>query len=326
MSRPRRLVPLTLLVLTLALLVSCASGSAGTAQISPAAGRPAVATPAATPPPFPFTLHGTDGSSVKLSKAPERIISLSAGSTETLFAIGAGKQVIAADRFSDFPEAVKSLPKVEYTRPSVESLAAHRPDLILGAGRHKDIVAAVQDAGLPVVLLEEPATVAGVIERVRLLGQATGHQAEAEQLATAMDRRIKAVTDRLAAAGTGPRVFHEVAFSTGIFSATSKSFVGDIYSLLHARNIADSATGAYPQLSQEVVVQADPEVIVLADGREGVTPEQVRARPGWNGISAVRSGRIHLLTDVQADMISRPGPRVADAIEQFAALLYPTLR
>lgn len=288
-----------------------AAGPTATAQaVSPAAA-------------FPFTLSGSEGTSVRLAKAPERIVSLSPGTTETLFAIGAGSAVVAVDRFSDYPEATKTLPKVEYTRPNVESLAALKPDLIIGSGRQKDMVAAMQNAGLPFVLLDEPGTVAGVLERIRLLGRATGHGEAADQLARQLEARIRALSEKLADVAQGPRVFHEISGTAGIYTATSRSFVGDLYTLLKARNIADAAVGPYPQLSQEVIIQADPEVIVLADGREGVTVEQVRGRPGWSGISAVNNQRVYLLSDVQADLVSRPGPRVVDGLELLAKLLYP---
>jgi iron complex transport system substrate-binding protein len=288
-----------------------AAGPTATAQaVSPAAA-------------FPFTLSGSEGTSVRLAKAPERIVSLSPGTTETLFAIGAGSAVVAVDRFSDYPEATKTLPKVEYTRPNVESLAALKPDLIIGSGRQKDMVAAMQNAGLPFVLLDEPGTVAGVLERIRLLGRATGHGEAADQLARQLEARIRALSEKLADVAQGPRVFHEISGTAGIYTATSRSFVGDLYTLLKARNIADAAVGPYPQLSQEVIIQADPEVIVLADGREGVTVEQVRGRPGWSGISAVKNQRVYLLSDVQADLVSRPGPRVVDGLELLAKVLYP---
>jgi iron complex transport system substrate-binding protein len=323
-------VALAALLGALVLLRACASGdgakqsgSQATVQagVSPTTvARAATATEAAVAT-FPFTLTGTDGVGVKLKQPPARIVSLSPGSTETLFAIGAGSLVVAADRFSDFPEATKSLPKVEFSRPSIESLVAHRPDLVIATGRQRDTVAAMREADLAVVLFEEPLTVAAVIDKVLLFGWFTGRTAEATRLAREMKARVDAVTARLDSLAQGPRIFHEL--SNQLSSAAPSSFVGDLYTLLKARNIAEGATTAFPQLSQESIVQRDPEVIILADGREGVTPEQVQRRPGWSGIAAVRSGRVILLTDLQADIFSRPGPRVVDALESLAQILYP---
>lgn len=324
-------VPIALLLLAVALLAGCSAGgpkeqsrSLPASQVATAAAAASAASVAPTTPAaaaFPYTLTGTGGTSVKLAGPAQRIVSLSPGTTETLFAIGAGQSVVAADRFSDFPEAAKALPKVEYTRPSIEALAGFRPDLIITAGRQKDTVAAIQAAGLPVVMLDESTSVQGVIDRVRLMGRITGRSADADRLAAGMEQRIRAVTGKLAGVDRGPRVYHELSME--LYTAAPSGFVGDLYTLLKARNIAEGAAGSFPQLSQEVIVQRDPEVIVLTDGREGVTVEQVRSRPGWSAISAVRSGRVHLLSDVQADTVSRPGPRVVEGLETLAKLLYP---
>ncbi len=322
----RRLRPAALIVLAavLALLITgCSSsrGERGSAATAARTATPAAGAPSATAQAFPFTLTGTDGRSLKLTHPPQRIVSLSPGTTETLFAIGAGDTLVAVDRFSDFPEQAKALPKVEYTNPSVEALAGFRPDLIIASVRQKDAIPAIEAAGLPVTLLEEPGSIQGVIDRVRLLGRVTSHSDGAEKVAADMERRITAVKDRLAGVTQGPRVFHEL--SADLFTAAPNSFVGDLYALLKAQNIAAGATTPFPQLSQEAVVGRDPEVIVLADAREGVTPDQVRARPGWSGISAVRNGRVYPLTSEQADIVSRPGPRVVDGLELLAKLLYP---
>jgi iron complex transport system substrate-binding protein len=324
-------VLLALRGIAVALLTACSSGNnhatntagspaAGPSTSAVAATAPAVAASAAVT--FPQSITGSDGTSLTLSRAPERIISLSPGATEVLFAIGAGKAVVADDRFSDYPDAAKALPKVEYSRPSAESLVAFKPDLVITAGRQRDTVAALRAADLPVVLFDEPTSVQGVLAQIRTFGRFTGHAAEAEPLAAAMEGRIRAVTGKLSGVTQGPRIYHEI--SSQFFSATPASFVGDLYTLLKAQNIAEGSS-PYPQLSAEVIVQRDPEVVVLADGREGMTVDQARARAGWSAISAVRNNRIILLTDTQADITSRPGPRLVDGLEQLAKMLYPDI-
>lgn len=307
---------------TAILLIACSSSSPlSSSQPSPGATVPPSAQAAAGAPAFPYTTTGTDSKTLRLTKTPQRIVSLSPGTTETLFAIGAGDQIVAVDRFADYPEAAKARPKVDYSRPSIESLTAQQPDVIIASGRQRDTVPAMREAGLPVVMFDEAATLNDVLARIREIGRIAGRSTEAETLATDLDNRIRAIIGRLNGNQAGPRVYHEV--SSQLHSATPSSFIGDFYTLLGARNIAQGATGAYPQLSQEVIIQRDPEVIVLADGREGVTVDQVRSRTGWNSISAVTTGRVYLLPDEQADMLSRPGPRVADGLEFLAKLLYP---
>ena len=326
MRRNQSTHPLSPIVLVLGCLLitaGCSTGGdteSGQATVTPAVLSSAAAATAAPSSAFPFTLAGGDGTSVRLTKPAERIVSLSAGVTETLFAIGAGGSVVAADRFSDYTESAKFLPKVEYTKPSIEALAGFRPDLIITSARQKDSIPAIQAAGLPVVLLEEPVSVQGVLERVRLFGRVTGRSAEAGQMASGMEARVRAVTERVAGVERGPRVYHEL--SPQLHTATPSSFVGDLYTLLKARNIAEGGTGPFPQLSQEVIVQRDPEVIVLAQA-QSTSVDQVRSRPGWSAVTAIRTGRIYQLTQEQVDWVSRPGPRVVDGLELLLKLLYP---
>jgi iron complex transport system substrate-binding protein len=133
-----------------------------------------------------------------------------------------------------------------------------------------------------------------------------------------MQGRIDDIQERLAAVGQGPRLFHEV--DNQLYTVAPNSFVGSLYTILKAQNIAAGAAEAFPQLSQEAIIEADPEVIILADVAAGESAETVKARPGWGSISAVSNNRIYV---VDPDIMSRPGPRLVDALETLAKLLYP---
>ena len=135
-----------------------------------------------------------------------------------------------------------------------------------------------------------------------------------------MRERIDDVTANLEGAGTGPRIFHEL--DPMLFTVGPGSFIDDIYSILGAENIATDTGQAFPQLSNETVIGSDPEVIILADEAAGETPGSVSDRDGWIKISAVVNGRIHM---VDPELMSRPGPRIVEAIERLATLLYPEL-
>jgi len=268
---------------------------------------------------YPLAVPSTDGRTVTLTKAPERIVSLSPGSTEILFAIGAGGAVVGTDRFSDFPEQVKALPRIDYSNPNVEAVAALRPDLVIAATRQRTLVPTFEQAGFRILLLEEPSTVTGVIERVRLIGGIVDRVGPAEEMAGRMQARVAAVTDKVKGLSAGPRVYHEI--DPKRFSAAPSSFVGDLYTLLKARNVAPAGASAFPQMSDEAIIQADPEVIVLGDGQfPGGTPDDVKRRPGWTVITAVKNDRVYAVED---SLVSRPGPRIVEGLEQVAKLLYP---
>jgi iron complex transport system substrate-binding protein len=306
------------LALTLALLLALAAacGDEGDGGTAARTSTPTVTAAASVQ--YPLTLTDGKGRSVTLPAAPQRIASLSPAVTEILFAIGAGGQVAAVEKFSDFPPEAKTRQQLDAFQPSVEAIAGAQPDLVLVFFDPGNLVDGLARAGLTVLFLETPTSVDGVLEQVRLLGKVTGHPQQAEELVETMQGRIGVMKERLAAVQEGPRLFHEV--DNQLYTAAPDSFVGNLYAILKAQNIAAGATEAFPQLSQEAIIQQDPEVIILADVAAGESPETVKARPGWGSISAVKNNRIYA---IDPDIVSRAGPRLVDALEALAKLLYP---
>lgn len=254
---------------------------------------------------------------VTASERPERIVSLSPSATEALFAVGAGDQVIAVDDESDYPAAAPSTDLSAY-QPNVEAIVRYRPDLVVvPATVPRDVIGGLRDLGLSVLVEPAPRQLRGAYRQIRLLGAATGHRAAGERVA----REVRARVERAIAAapdGSSPKVFHEL--DPDLFSAGSETFIGRIYARLGLRNIADpaaeSAGTPYPQLSSEGVVAADPDLIVLADSECcGQTPAKVLDRPGWQTVSAVRSGAVVAIDD---DIASRWGPRIPLFVEAVA--------
>lgn len=269
---------------------------------------------------FPADVTDSMGNTVTLAATPQRIVSLSAGHTEILYALGAGDQVTAVDSTSDCPRATDGLPKVDAFTPSVEAIADLEPDLVIIFFDPGDLQSSLQGLGIPVLNLAAPDSVQGVYDQTALLGEATGHAGEAADVIAGMRTAVEDVQSTLADAGEGPRVFHEI--DSSYFSVGSGTFIGDMYTVLGAKNIADATGENYPQMSAEAIIEADPEVIVLADEDAGESPDTVKARPGWGGVSAVRNERIYT---VDPDIVSRPGPRLVEALNTLAAYLYPEL-
>jgi iron complex transport system substrate-binding protein len=246
--------------------------------------------------------------------APHRIVSLSPPATESLFAIGAGDQVVAVDDQSNFPVEAPHT-KLSSYQPNVEAIAAYNPDLVVISYDPSDVVAGLKKLHIPVLMQEAPTDLDGAYAQIEELGQATGHAAEAQDVVADMQSRIGEIAD--GKPGFDLSVFHEI--SPDFYSATSKTFIGSVYTLLGATNIADAAGGKapdYPQLSAEYVVDADPDVIVLSDARCcGQTPKTVRSRPGWENLTAVKGGNV---VPVDDDIASRWGPRIVDFVEVVA--------
>ncbi len=277
-------------------------------------------TPTATPTAaaYPRTVEDSAGTAVTLEAAPERIISYSPGATEILYAIGAGDRVVATDDFSDFPAAAAELPKVAYSSPDPERALSLEPDLLLMATRQREQIEQFRSLGMTVLFLDSAQDIEGVFGTIELLGEVTGNAAEAADLATSMRARIEAVSAALDDVEEGPLVFFEL--TADLYTAGDGTFVGELLTLAKARNIAAGAASPYPQLTAEAIIDAAPDVVLLADAEWGESIETVCARPGWDAIPACVDERVH---GVDGDLTSRPGPRIVDGLEQVARLLYP---
>ncbi len=308
--KTRRAPPFAAVAAVLLLAFAFALAACGNDEEGPQASQPSAD--------FPITVQRSDGRDITIQEPPERIVSLSPGGTEILFAIGAGDIVAASDNFSDYPPETQQTTKLDAFEPNLEAIVAVEADLIIVAHNQDNVVEALDDLGEAVLYLTVPEGIEGVLEQIRLFGRVTDHQQEAEDLARSLEARIDAIEAKLADVDQGPRVFHEL--DNTLYTAAPDSFVGDLYNLLKAQNVAAGSDNPYPQLTQEVIIERDPEVIILADEEFGETPEAVKSRPGWDVISAVKNDRIH---GIDPDTVSRPGPRVVDALEELARLLYP---
>lgn len=304
------------LAVTPCVVAAVASGCGGSESDQPAGSASQSASSAG----FPVRVRDADGV-VTVRRRPRRVVSLSPTATETLFAIGAGDQVVAVDKQSDYPEQAPRT-DIEPSQPNLEAIARYRPDLVVASDTSPpDLAAGLRKLGLAV--LEEPSaqSLDDAYDQILDLGSATGHRGEASAVVDRMGSRLR----RLFAAApsdAGLSVYHEL--QPDLYAASSKTFIGRIYRRLGLRNIADAAArksgSGYPQLSSEYVVSADPDVIVLADTKCcQQTAATVRARAGWDEIRAVRDGNV---VTVDTDLAARWGPR----LPRFVARVVGALR
>jgi iron complex transport system substrate-binding protein len=300
------------LVASVAALSAAACSSSGTPAPS---STPTTPTPSVAAAQFPVTVHAANGN-VTITRKPTAIVSLSATATEMLFAIGAGAQVKAVDRDSDYPRNVPrtSLNALEL---NVEAVAAYQPDLVVAAGLSK--AQAQQLATLHVHVLDEPAVtdISQSYRQLTELGDATGHPDGAAAVVAHMKQQIATIAH--SAPKLSATYYYEL--DQTYYTATSTTFIGRALRLLGLTSIADSAKGAaasggYPQLSAEFILSADPGYVFLADTRCcKQSAATVARRPGWSTLSAVRSGRVVALDD---DIASRWGPRIVDLLRTVA--------
>jgi iron complex transport system substrate-binding protein len=279
--------------------------------------------PVATAASAPITLTDGLGRFVVLNEAAKRVVSLAPSNTEILFAVGAGEQVIGRDEFSDYPEEAKALPSVggsmgEY---SVETIVSLNPDLVLAAEINSpELVKQLEDLGLTVYYLKNPKTFDELYTNLETVAQLTGE--DPVKLTDSLKARVAAVDEKIMPLSYGPSVFYEIdatdpakpyTYGPGTFGDLLITRAGGF-------NIGNELADPYPQISLEQIIVSNPSFILLGDSMWGVTTESVVARAGWETIEAVKSKNIFPIDD---NLISRPGPRLVDGLEQLAKLLHP---
>jgi iron complex transport system substrate-binding protein len=304
-------------------LAGCASSTSSTAPASgtTSASGAGTGSPAApgTAAAFPVTVKAANGS-VTLKSYPARIVSLGPTATEDLYAIGAGSQVVAVDQDSDYPAGV---PKTSLSglTPNLEAIAKYNPSLVIASQDSGGLVAGLAKLGIPVLIEPAAASLAAAYSQIGQIGQATGHAAKAATVVAGMQEQIAADIKQAGANHQGLTYYWELS-ANPFYSATSATFIGQVVGLFGLKNIADKADkasdGGYPELSQEYIVTARPQVIFLADNQAadgGQSPVVVARRPGWSAVPAVRQDEVIGLND---DVASRWGPRLPELVGEIA--------
>ncbi len=299
-----------------AALAGCASGT--TSSSSTASSSTASSPAASAAAQFPVTVTASNGT-VTIKAKPARIVSLAPTATEDLYAVGAGPQVVAVDEDSDYPAAAP-VTKLSGLTPNLEAIAKYRPDLVVASQNSGGLVSGLTKLGIPVLIEPAVTSLDGAYQQIDQIGQATGHQAQAQSLTASMKTQI-AATVQQAGAHPGLTYYWELT-ANPYYSVTSSTFIGQIVALFGLKNIADAADkasdGGYPQLSEEYIVKAQPRIIFLADNQAadgGQTPAVVAKRPGWSAIPAVKDHEIVGLND---DIASRWGPRLPQLVAELA--------
>ncbi|MEU3019705.1 ABC transporter substrate-binding protein [Nocardiopsis sp. NPDC007018] len=281
------------------------TASAGCGAPEPAADRASVGDGT-----FPVTVTDVVGD-VTVEAAPERIVSLSPSNTEMLFSIGAGDQVEAVDDYSDYPAEAPTTDLSGFT-PNVEAISEYDPDLVILADSAVDTADQLEAVDIPVLVLPGATGLEDVYAQIRLLGDVTGRTDEADTEADRIESEFGEIVEAACAEIGGTELTFYQELDDTLFSATSGTFVGQVYDAFGLVNIADQAddgeSGGYPQLSAEFVVEEDPDLIFLSYGDES-SVDAVAERPAFDTVSAVENGSVYLL---DADTSSRWGPRVVD--------------
>ncbi|MBS0468064.1 MAG: ABC transporter substrate-binding protein [Proteobacteria bacterium] len=253
------------------------------------------------------------GRAVMLREPPRRIVTLLPSLAETVCALGACERLVGVDRYTNWPSSVKQLPQVGGgIDPNIEAIVALRPDVVLltTSSRAAD---RLQALGIPVVALE-PKTHADMQRVLAKVAQllAVG---DAQALWRSIDLAVTAAAQSLPESARGQRVYFEV--NPGPYGAGAASFIGETLTRLGARNILPASLGPFPKLNPEYIVRADPDLIMVGSR----SADALQARPGWAAMRALRQGHLCRFSPAEADILVRPGPRMAEAARLMADCL-----
>ncbi|MCF6460922.1 cobalamin-binding protein [Clostridium sp. Cult3] len=270
---------------------------------------------------YPLEIEDQFGNKVVFEEAPEKIVSLAPSNTEILFSLGLGDNVVGVTSFCDYPEEAGTKEQVGgFQEINIERIIELETDMVFQYGPgDENINNSLKEAGIKVISYE-PETIDEVIDLINTIGKITGKTLEAEEITKDMMDRRDAIVEKIKDAEK-VRVFYEI-WHDPLTAAGPGSFMDELMALAGGDNIAKDADSPYPQFDVEKLIEMDPEVYLSADDMEERTPESIKQRPGYESITAIKNDKIYPL---EPNIVSRPGPRIVDALELVAKAIHPEL-
>lgn len=260
---------------------------------------------------------------------PQRIISIAPAITEILFALDLDDKVVGVTRYCDYPPKVKTMVKEGkitviggFADPNIEKIVALKPDVVFAMHTLQlKIVESLEKRGITVVFLD-PNSIQDILDDILLVGKVTGKKVKAEKLVEEMKQHISYITNKTQNVKYKPRVYYEV-WHDPLMSVGPGTWIDELIKLAGGTNIFSDAKTKYPKISSEVVIEKNPEIIIIKIGyMGGVAKEEIAKRPGWNVIDAVRNNKIY---EVDENILIRPGPRIVEGLETLAKIIHPEL-
>lgn len=279
-----------------------------------------------------LTLVDDFGYVLHLTSYPNSVVSLAPANTEILFAVGAGSKVVGVTDYCNYPynfsawiEAGNLTSVGDYWTPNIEAIVALEPDLVLAAFAQEEVVNNLRGMGYNVLVLA-PDNIDDILKNILLVGRATNKDIEAAVLVGDLRNRIDAVVSKVADAASKPKIYYEVWYDP-LWSVGSETWEHELIEKAGGINIFADQNIDYFETSSEAIIERNPDIMIFPLGHGAGPPfwgsfDQVKARPGWDATSAVQDDRLYT---IDADIVSRPGPRIVDALETLAEIIHPEL-
>ncbi|ALF11372.1 ABC transporter substrate-binding protein [Parageobacillus thermoglucosidasius] len=316
MKKWKRYVMLLVFALVFGLMFGC---SGENASKEPAQKEEPKAEQAA----FPVTVKDGLGEEVTIKSEPQKIVSLIPSNTEIAYALGLGDKIVGVSDFDNYPEDVKKKEKIGGMEFNVEKIISLKPDLVLahasGAHNSKDGLQQLKDAGITVLVVNDAKSFADVYGSIGLIGKATGTAEKAQEIVDNMKTKLAEIKDKAKQIKESDqaKVWVEVSPPPQIYTAGKGTFMDEMLQAISAKNVAGDLEG-WPMVTEEKAVAYKPDVIITTYGGA----KQVLDRPAWKDVPAVQNKRVY---DVNIDLVSRPGPRLIEGVEELAKAIYPDI-
>lgn len=268
---------------------------------------------------YPFTFKDTAGNEITLERVPERIVSVSASITETLFAVGLGDQIVGRDEFSNYPEETKEIEVVgNYVEPNTELIIDLEPEvLFVSSPMPEDATQLIEAAGIKTIVISDQTDVDGVLKNIQLIGKIGNVQEIANKLVEDLEVQRKEVVDKVK--GTeDKKVFVDLQ---GFVSVGPDTFIDSMLQEINAVNIASDSDTAWPTLTLEKIVEENPDIYISMYP----TVEEIKSNGGLQSVTAVKDDKIIYFPwgTEENDILSRSGPRVMKGLEFLAKAIHP---
>lgn len=274
---------------------------------------------------FPVTLKDAADKEVTIEKKPEKIVSLMPSNTEILFELGAGGEVVGVSDIDDYPENVQKKEKVGgYDGLNTEKIIALKPDLVFShassSDMWKDGLKQLEDSGITVFVVENAESFDQVYETIGTIGKATGHSKEASDLVEEMKDKIDGIKKKAKGIKEEDQksVFVEISPSPEIYAAGKNTFMDQMLEAINAKNAVKEE--GWPKLNEEAIVEMNPDVIIANYNFVENATDEVMKRKAWKDITAVKEKQVY---QVDENIVSRPGPRLVEGVEELAKAIYP---
>lgn len=272
---------------------------------------------------FPVKLTDASNTKVTVKGSPKRIVSLVPSNTEILYSLGLGKQIVGVTDNDNYPADVKNKEKVGGYQLNIEKIISLHPDLVFAQTLNpKDAIQQLRNAGINVVVINNPSSFSGVYDTIQEMGQLTGKTSKAKKVIQSMKSKINLVKKKVAAKNNLPKkkVWVEISPPPAIYTSGQGTFINQMLQTIGAENAAGQLKG-YPKVSSEQAISYNPDVIILSYGNQQDV-QKVYSRSGWGNVKAITNKQVFT---INSDLVSRPGPRLAEGVEQLAKIVYPSI-